>query len=208
MAYPNPPQVAVYEPIIGGGNLPDKPLHTIQRKQLVLQYPNNTESKPFYYDIVTRPNQESVTVVPWFTKNEKLYVVLRSCIRPPLLLADSNPNQWELPAGMHDQEKPFLTAEKELFEETGFRPINIVQLGPAIHTSVGMSPERMHFFSAKVDPDRREAASTDGGPLEQFGELWMPTLDQAMNAIRDGFLIDSKTEIGLRRLEEQLDELC
>lgn len=56
--------------------------------------------------------------------------------------------EWEVPAGMIDDgEEAIETAERELFEETGYHSDEIKSLG-VIYPSVGSTSEKIHLFYA------------------------------------------------------------
>jgi ADP-ribose pyrophosphatase len=68
---------------------------------------------------------------------------------------------WEIPAGTRDEgEEPFVTAQRELEEETGYRAVKWRSLGQAC-VSPGYSREMLWFFfaegleegTAATDPD-------------------------------------------------------
>jgi ADP-ribose pyrophosphatase len=58
--------------------------------------------------------------------------------------------QWEAPRGFPEPgEEPADTAARELTEELGLTPVELVYLGP-IHPDTGLSPSAMHVFTAPV----------------------------------------------------------
>ena len=62
---------------------------------------------------------------------------------------------WEAPRGFPDPgEEPADTAARELMEELGLAPVELVYLGP-IHPDTGLSPSAMHIFAAQVTDDPR-----------------------------------------------------
>ena len=95
----------------------------------------------------------------------------------------------ELPAGKLDSgEKPGECARRELAEETGWRATEIHELG-SFFTTPGFSDEILHAFVATglapapdVVPDPDEAI-----------EIVTMTVDEALEACRDGRIRDSKT---------------
>ncbi|MGH2731408.1 MAG: NUDIX domain-containing protein, partial [Actinomycetota bacterium] len=101
----------------------------------------------------------------------------------------------EIPAGKLDRpgEDPRECAHRELEEETGYRCSNLEPLISFL-ASPGFTDERIHHFLAtdlaRVGPP---PDSDEGEPLgaELLG------LDDALEAIWDGRIVDSKTIIGI-----------
>ena len=95
----------------------------------------------------------------------------------------------EIPAGILDREgeSPEACAVRELREETGYRAEDVRQLG-AVHTSPGFTDERIELFTCRAV---REGAPEDGIEVAR-----MPVED-ALAAVRDGRITDSKTAVAL-----------
>jgi len=95
----------------------------------------------------------------------------------------------ELPAGKLDPgEGPVECAGRELAEETGWKPVEIHELG-SFFTTPGFTDEVLHAFIAtplvpapEVIPDPDEAI-----------EIVTMTVEDALDACRDGTIQDSKT---------------
>jgi ADP-ribose pyrophosphatase len=99
----------------------------------------------------------------------------------------------ELPSGGVDRgEDPREAAERELYEETGFRAVGLEYLA-SVHTSTGRSDERCHLF-------RCQAVRDPGGPRPEPTEfitvVELP-LGEALGAISDGTITDAATVLGL-----------
>ena len=192
-------------------------------RRLVAQTESGEEGPAFIYDEVDRAGIDAVVVLAYFlapgpSEAEVPWVILRSAVRPPVALRQSerspmiepvNRGLWELPAGLveADEISPEglqRAAARELEEETGFRvaPSALVSLGPSGFPSPGMAAERQFFFQVEVDPDEVTAPSLDGSALESLGEVIAVPLSVALLAASAGRLPDSKTELCLRRFSE------
>jgi ADP-ribose pyrophosphatase len=136
---------------------------------------------------------------------------LRDPTRLPRSARGEHEGLWELAAGLVEADEEsqagiVACACREVEEELGFivSPSEMLVLGPSTLPSGGVVGERHFFFRAEVDPKRRQAPSLDGSALEQLGEIIDVSLSDALAACRNGELEDAKTEIGLRRLAEEL----
>lgn len=101
----------------------------------------------------------------------------------------------EIVAGKLDVpgESPIECANRELEEETGFRAGSLEPLG-TFYSSPGFTNERFHLFLATDLEQVAPAPETDGG--EPIATEWLP-LDQAVEAVVGGQIIDGKTALGL-----------
>ncbi|MBN2363941.1 NUDIX hydrolase [candidate division WOR-3 bacterium] len=100
---------------------------------------------------------------------------------------------WEIPAGiMEEDEKPEETAERELIEETGYRPEKL-ELLCRFFTTPGFSNEEVFvFMSRELSPD----SSLDPDPDENI-EKKIFTFSDIASCLKEGLIKDSKTIIGL-----------
>ena len=95
----------------------------------------------------------------------------------------------ELPAGKLDPgEEPVACAGRELAEETGWKPVEIHELG-SFFTTPGFTDEVLHAFIATPLEPAPEIAQD---PDEAIENVTM-TLDEALDACRDGTIRDCKT---------------
>lgn len=99
----------------------------------------------------------------------------------------------ELPAGkLEKNEDPFVCAERELTEETGYTCKNIIKLGK-IAASPGFCTELLHIYLAKD--------LTSGKANREEGEYGMEVFEFSLQEIEDkicnGKIIDSKTICGI-----------
>jgi ADP-ribose pyrophosphatase len=95
----------------------------------------------------------------------------------------------ELPAGKLDpDEEPIICASRELAEETGFKPVEIHDLG-WFYTTPGFTDEVIHaFFATPLEPAPEVAQDPD----EAIHNVTM-SVDEARDACRSGEIRDSKT---------------
>jgi ADP-ribose pyrophosphatase len=97
----------------------------------------------------------------------------------------------ELPAGtVEPGEDPKLCAERELQEETGYRPGRIEELG-GFYLAPGYSSEYMRIYLASELAESRLQGDEDEIHLQRL------TLDEALAAIASGEIEDAKTLAGL-----------
>ncbi len=181
-----------------------------------------TPGREFVYDEVDRAALDAVVVVPHFIRHAQRYVVLRSAVRPPVVLREDErspfpqpPNRalWEVPAGLvePDEVSPQgirRAALREMLEEVGLAAADdeLFSLGPAAFPCPGVVAERQYFFHATVRPDEQVTPSLDGSPLEEAGEVIAVPLNEALAQAQRGLLQDAKTELALRRLVDFLQQ--
>ncbi len=202
------------------GDVPSAPpFLQVERAWLRLAYEDGTTSRPFFYDQVLRPALDAIVLAPYFRRAGRVWVVLRSCVRPPMWLRPAEQRQpgegesWHLyglPAGLVEpgertEEGLRACAARELFEETGFEVelAQVERLGRSALPAPALLGEKHHFFCVEVDPSRVSSAPSDG-PLERHGRVVALRLDHALSLVHEGRLEDEKTELGLRRLADRL----
>lgn len=217
---PAPPHITITEK--SAQILPETGFIKIKRSEILFHYPDGTTSKPFTADRSFKGTDDAVGILAWFKKNGLPYIYLRSAIRPPLSLRDYSStglpevqdigNLWEIPAGGIEKTELgydgiFSAAARESEEEIGFTlsPKDFKFLGKRIFIDPGSSGTRMFLVHCEVDPKNHTEPSTDGGPMEAYGQLLSISLKDALQAVKDGYIIDTYTEIGIRRLVDLLD---
>jgi ADP-ribose pyrophosphatase len=181
----------------------------VTRLELVLAYPDGTESAPFAYDIATRKALDAAVIAAFYDEGGERYVYLRSAVRPPCALLGLPPEHagglWELPAGLIEPgESPAAAAARELGEELGFAATESAmrELGSWTFPVPGMIGERNFFYCTRVDPRARAVPSEDGSPLERLAGIVAMPAKVILEHCRSGAIRDAKTELALRRLAE------
>lgn len=129
----------------------------------------------------------------------KQTVVLIRQFRFPVWINGHDGLLIEAAAGLLDNASPEERIIAEAQEETGFRVTRIEPVFTA-YMSPGSVTEKLFFFIAEYTADDR---CGEGGGLASEGEdievLEWP-LDQALQAIRDGIIVDAKTIMLLQHL--------
>jgi len=203
-------------------NIPPGFLRLVRRR-FVARYADGTESLPFIYEEVDRRAIDAAVIAAYYEDSSgQVQVYLRSALRPPVVLRDKQRSPipeldpagsiWELPAGLVEPHEQTLSgvregAARELQEELGFHAAleDMLPLGPSSFPCPGVLSERQFFFAVRVDPTTRREPSLDGSALERDGAIVTLPLSEALQWCRDGRIVDSKTELGLRRLAEALE---
>jgi ADP-ribose pyrophosphatase len=107
----------------------------------------------------------------------------------------------EIPAGLLEAgEDPAACAERELREETGFRPATLVSLG-GYHIAPGYTNEYIHLYLAR---DLEPAPLAQDS--EEFLELIHMPFDEALAMVERGEISDSKTIIALLKVARQMNK--
>jgi ADP-ribose pyrophosphatase len=192
----------------------------VRRLVLRNRYADGTSSAEYPYDLVERTAMDAVVMVLFARDGAERTVCLRTAIRPPLAfrsgydipIAEPRPSArlWELPAGLIEPSEKGIAgvlacAARETLEETGFalEPSAFTLLGPPAALSPGVLGEKIYFACAEVDPGARVAPTEDGTPVEERAEIRFVSIGEALAAIGDGRIADTKTEVGIRRLVER-----
>lgn len=217
-----PPLPAIGLEILEDVSSPQAPgFLRVVRRRLRATYPDGTVSAPFVYDEVDRRAIDAVVIAAYFRRDGVAWVYLRSALRPPVVFRDPERSPtasidprgsiWELPAGLVEPDEQSLagvrlSASRELAEELGFAatPEQFVELGPSSFPAPGFIAERHFFFAVEVDPGAASEPGLDGSPLELCGVVFALPVEAAIGLCRSGEIIDEKTEIALRRLQELL----
>jgi nudix-type nucleoside diphosphatase (YffH/AdpP family) len=119
-------------------------------------------------------------------------VVLTRQFRLPAFVNGHDGMIIEAAAGLLDDATPEERIRAEAEEETGYRVDNVQKVFEA-YMSPGSVTEKLHFFIAEYDASTRVG---HGGGVEAEGEdleVIELTLDDALNAVRRGEIVDAKT---------------
>jgi ADP-ribose pyrophosphatase len=105
----------------------------------------------------------------------------------------------EIPAGtLEPDESPLACAERELQEETGFRPGSLESIG-GIYVAPGYTSEFIHLYYATD-----LTASRLDGDADEFIEVERVPLTEALAMIERGDIIDGKSIAGILRVARKL----
>ncbi|CAI1576768.1 NUDIX domain-containing protein [Serratia grimesii] len=119
-------------------------------------------------------------------------VVLTRQFRFPVFVNGHDGMLIEAAAGLLDNASPEERIRAEAEEETGYFVQNVQKVFEA-YMSPGSVTEKLHFFVGEYHADSRVG---DGGGVEAEGEdlevLELP-LTEALQAIRQGVIVDAKT---------------
>ena len=119
-------------------------------------------------------------------------VVLTRQFRLPAFVNGHDGMMIEAAAGLLDNASPEERIRAEAEEETGYRVDNVQKVFEA-YMSPGSVTEKLHFFIADYDASTRVG---HGGGVEAEGEdleVIELTLDDALDAVRRGEIVDAKT---------------
>jgi nudix-type nucleoside diphosphatase (YffH/AdpP family) len=124
-------------------------------------------------------------------------VILTRQFRYPAFVNDHAEMLIEVCAGLLDKRDPAEAIRRETEEETGYRigePRKVLE----IFMSPGSVTEKLYFFVAEYEADQRV---NEGGGLHEDGEdigVLEVRLDEAMQMIERGAIMDGKTIILLQ----------
>ncbi|KIX14067.1 NUDIX hydrolase [Dethiosulfatarculus sandiegensis] len=206
--------------LVGKGNF-----LTLNKRQVRNIYANGDTS--VWYDVETAapPFLDAVVLVLYAAPDtdQPPRILLRKAARPAAFFRSLEPRlrdldgenlngvMWELPAGgvePADLENNGAgvsgRAVLEAWEEGGFRvkDEDLVSLGEPPFSAPALCTERLHFFTARVDPAAAQPPEGDGHPMEEGADLCFLSLDQALAWCRQGKIIDLKSEVGLNRFRD------
>lgn len=105
----------------------------------------------------------------------------------------------EIPAGtLEPNEAPLICAERELQEETGYKPHKLEPIG-GIFVAPGYTTEYIHLFRASQLTASRLDMDSD-----EFIEVVKMPFSKALDMVDKGEIQDAKSIVGLLRVARQL----
>ena len=119
-------------------------------------------------------------------------VVLTRQFRLPAFVNGHDGMMIEAAAGLLDNATPEERIRAEAEEETGYRVGNVQKVFEA-YMSPGSVTEKLHFFIAEYDASTRVGHGGGVGAEGEDLEVIELTLDDALNAVRRGEIVDAKT---------------
>ena len=193
----------------------------LRRYKLRNRRPDGSTSEVYACDFIERPyGLDAVAVVVYRRADRGVEVLLRSALRPPMMLGRDvdlpleeprrSPRVLEVVAGLIESSDKGIDgvrtrAAHEVHEESGYQvaPADLRPLGAPILPMPGVLPEQIYLFAVEVPagaiPDE---PAGDGSPMEEGASIvWLP-LAEAIAACAAGEIADSKSEICLRRLAD------
>lgn len=205
--------------VVGGGGF-----LAVRRTHLRNRRADGSTSAPYICDFVHRGyGQDAVVVVLYRRLGERVEVLLRAGLRPALHLGrraehaplpepPSDLYLTELVAGIVEPGELGLSglyarAAAEAAEEAGaaLAPAALRLLGAGTFPSPGSMVEKFYFVAGELPAGVvLTPPHGDGSPLEEAARLTWMELEEAIAAAMSGALCDAKTELGLRRLRDEL----
>jgi ADP-ribose pyrophosphatase len=145
--------------------------------------------QPVMREIIRHPG--AVAMIPLLPNHDVLLVTQ--------FRAASGKTMLEIPAGtLEPGEDPRAAAERELQEETGYKPGTLERLGGE-YAAPGYTSEYIHLFLATELSESRLDQDED----ERIEVVRLP-LDEALRRVEHGEIEDSKTIIALLLLARRL----
>jgi ADP-ribose pyrophosphatase len=174
--------------------------HTVQQQELLrghflhvvrdsVRLPNQRLATREY---VVHPG--AVMVIPMLETSEGLRLVMERQFRYPV-----GQVMVEFPAGKLDPgEDPFVCAQRELLEETGYSAAQWARAG-VLHPVIAYSTEVIEIWFAKdLSLGERQLDQ------DEFLDVFTATPDELMSACQQGLITDGKTLTGLLWLQNVL----
>lgn len=195
---------------------------SVARSKACFNYPDGSSSEIINMDRVIRRSDDVVAIVAYQLKKHGSFVIwLRSAVRPPIMLKDytesglaeppEKGNMWEIPAGLVDEGEVGVdglkrAAARELREEIGFdvEPHRFYFLGKRSFPAPGLSGERIFYLAVDVGCYEKAEPSLDGSPFEMHGQVIEMPINDIIQAIHDGYIVDTKTELAVHRFHNSM----
>ena len=195
----------------------------VARLRLRNHYDDDSCSRVYDCDVVTRPGSDAVVAVLFqIDETRRVRVLLRDGPRAPIYLrahkrfVHPDPRSYtsvmELVAGIVEESDPpgdpglQRRAATETEEETGLSvaPQDFRVIGGESFASPGMGDEKLYFCAAAAELEQAGPGRGDGSVMEECARTLTLELGEAIEACRTGAIPDMKTELGLLRLADHL----
>lgn len=195
----------------------------VARLRLRNHYDDDSSSRVYDCDVVTRPGSDAVVAVLFqIDGRRRVRVLLRDGPRAPVYLrahkrfVHPDPHSYtslmELVAGIVEESDPpgdsglRRRAATETEEETGLSvaPQDFSVIGGETFASPGMGDEKLYFCAAVAEVEQAGPGRGDGSVMEECARTLTLELGEAIEACRRGAIPDMKTELGLLRLADHL----
>lgn len=181
-------------------------------------YKDGEESKAYRYEVLTRKDRDAVVVIPFYLEGGKVYVGLVRILRISKLLRENKENDGKIKAkkgflneaiagilekGEETPKRIRRRALIELKEEGGIEANEneLIPLGPPFFTSPGQSTEKIYPFAVELKEVLLNKRMGDGSIIERdMGELYFIELKDFFKMLKNGEIVDAKTEIAVIRL--------
>jgi nudix-type nucleoside diphosphatase (YffH/AdpP family) len=176
----------------------------VDRARISIEQYDGSMSAPMTRLVFERGDAAAVLLY----EREPRCVILVQQFRYPAYIRDSQRGWlWEIVAGVQEPgQSPEQAARREAWEEAGYA-LDAVQYIMTIYPSPGGATERVHLFLAPVTPDQHTGK---GGGLPQTEEdirICSLGLDEALQMIERGEIVDAKTIIALQYLAAHRTDL-
>jgi ADP-ribose pyrophosphatase len=148
-----------------------------------VEFPDGSSGR--YNRIIEGTGDPGVAVLPISSSGVGLVLQYRYAIAE---------QAWEIPRGYGDSADAAGEARRELLEETGLQPLELIDLG-TIHPNSAVMATRIALYAAKCAPGEPRPVSE--GP-EQVELKWF-TVEDAMRAVDTGEIADAITLSALLR---------
>jgi len=203
----------------------DEGFLTLRRLVLRNVYGDGSASAPYPCDVLERPGSDAVVAVLYERHEGQVRVLLREAPRGPVYLrkhktfVHPDPCEYvsilEVVAGLvEDTDAPGpdglrARAVIEAREEAGVEvaPEACVMLGGETFASPGTTDEKLYFCAVETPLAERGEATGDGTVMEEWSQVHLVSLGEAITMCRDGRIPDMKTEVALLRLADHLGYL-
>ncbi len=199
----------------------ENPFFVHHKYKLQNIYSDKSISREYNIEFFDRKGYDCVAVIPFFRKENKIFVGILKAFRPaiyfrkdyPLPLKDKRVYTFVYEAVAGSLEKNdkgndgvLKRVVEELEEEAGFvvDKKNVFSLGGSFFPSHGQSTEKIHLFAVDVSNAKRVEARGDGSVNEELNRIEFFEINELQDMCVKGIVEDPKIEIGIGRLRRCL----